>query len=69
MKQKIGFGTGLPNGGWTYMATQDPAPRIPFTHGMINSPDTMPRLQKWEKISWSFAIGFWLTVIAYYGLS
>ena len=30
MKQKIGFGTALPDGGWQFMATKDPAPRIPF---------------------------------------
>lgn len=32
MKQKIGFGTALPDGGFQRMATQDPAPRIPFCY-------------------------------------
>lgn len=63
MKQKIGFGTALPDGGWKYMATQDPNPRIPFTHGMVG-PDTVPLLNKWEKVLVAVVIVFCVTVLA-----
>lgn len=63
MQQKIGFGTALTDGGFQYMATQDPNPRIPFTHGF--GPGTEPRMKKWEKIGWSFAIGFWAAFVMF----
>lgn len=45
MKQKIGFGTALPNGGWVYMADKDPNPRIPLC---VEAPVT-----KGEAIGWT----------------
>ena len=54
MKQKIGFGTALPDGGWQYMQTKDPAPRVPFSVE--------------EPVSKSEAIGWTLIAVAFFGV-
>ena len=61
MKQKIGFGTALPNGGWQYMQTQDPHPRIPFC---VEEP-----VSKGEAIGWTLiAIGFFSVMYGFLSL-
>ena len=48
MKQKIGFGTALPDGGFQRMATQDPAPRIPFC---CDEPVTRSEAMAWASVA------------------
>jgi len=48
MKQKIGFGTALPDGGWQRMQTQDPAPRIPFC---CDEPVTKSEAMAWAGVA------------------
>ena len=55
MKQKIGFGTALPNGGWQYMQTQDPHPRIPLC---VEEP-----VSKGEAIGWTLIAVAFLSVM------
>lgn len=64
MSKQHGFGAAIPKDQWiARTVTQDPNPRIPFSYGPKHSPDTFPSIQKWEKIGWSFAIGFWVAFL------
>lgn len=38
-------------------ARKDPNPHIPFVD------PSFPKMQRWEKIAWAAAVGFWLTIL------
>jgi len=69
MKIKPNWGgkisTTLPPDQWIQRTlSQDPNPRIPFTHGPA-SPDTFPPMQPWEKIAWSMIAGLVFGIVAF----
>ena len=60
------LGAAIPQDRWIQRTlTEDPNPRIPFSNGPANSPDTFPPMQPWEKIAWSTLTGLALGMIAF----